>query len=89
MIVYSITDRRSLDEAQDIYRFCQRVKDEEQVPAVSARQRWLCVAMLMYSAVRVRCISGIRGAVRVRCTLGILGAVFMHFGLMSLLSYTH
>ena len=36
VIVYSITDRRSLDEAQDIYRFCQRVKDEEHIPAVSA-----------------------------------------------------
>lgn len=71
MIVYSITHRRSLDEAQDIYRFCQRVKDEEQVPAVSACQRWFCVAMVMHSAMRVRLHLG-----NIRCCVNAFWADF-------------
>ena len=50
VIVYSITDRRSLDEAQDIYRFCQRVKDEEYIPAVSASLEVVLVGLCTYPA---------------------------------------
>ena len=46
LLVYSITDRQSFTEAEAMYNFTTRIKDTDNVPAVSTDSNLYCVVVI-------------------------------------------